>query len=224
MAQDKYILKILTYNIHSGKDLFMIPKLNQLMDFLKNEKFHIMALQEINENNKRGYQVSTIYKNLLCNHAFSPNVKIGDGYYGVATFSFFKILNQKHIPLPSKKEQRGMIHTLLKIGNKKLNILNIHLGLNAKEREKQLSYIEKYIKTLNDPFILLGDFNTSNPKLNIPMIDAATKFHKEDLSTLMPLNKRIDYIFLSPSIELMNYHVFPVKFSDHYPVCAEILI
>ncbi|WP_129595982.1 endonuclease/exonuclease/phosphatase family protein [Anaerophilus nitritogenes] len=224
MEKDRYIFKILTYNIHSGKDLFMIPKLSQLMYFLKNEKFHIMALQEINENNKRGYQVSTIYKNFLCDHAFAPNVKIGDGYYGVATFSFLEFLKKKHIPLPSKKEQRGMLHTLLKIGNKKLNILNVHLGLNEKEREKQFSYIEKYIKTLDEPFILLGDFNTSNPKFNVPMIDAATKFHKEYQSTLMPLNKRIDYIFLSPSIELIDYNVVPVKFSDHYPVYAEILI
>ncbi|MBF8982041.1 endonuclease/exonuclease/phosphatase family protein [Lutibacter sp. B2] len=225
MENDKYFLKVMTYNIHSGKNILMRPQLAKIIEFLKKEQVHIIGMQEINENNKRGSQVSTIKNTLQMNHAFAPNVKIGDGYYGVSIFTSFEIIEVNHIPLPSKKEQRGLIHTVLKIGNKNLNVLNTHLGLNATTRTKQFEKIENYLKSIHSPFILMGDFNTTNPQFNtIPMIDTAKKMNKTHLSTFMCSNKRIDYIFTSKSIQLLNYNVLPVKMSDHYPVIVEMLI
>jgi len=225
MENDKYFLKVMTYNIHSGKNILMRPQLAKIIDFLKKEQVHIIGMQEINENNKRGSQVSNIKNDLQMNHSFAPNVKIGDGYYGVSICTSFEIIEVNHIPLPSKKEQRGLIHTVLKVGNKELNILNTHLGLNTNYRTKQFEKIEKYLKSINSPFILMGDFNTTNPQFNnIPMIDTAKKMNKTHLSTFMCSSKRIDYIFASKSIQVLNYNVIPVKMSDHYPVIVEMLM
>ncbi|SHJ53230.1 hypothetical protein SAMN02744037_00268 [Tepidibacter formicigenes DSM 15518] len=46
--------------------------------------------------------------------------------------------------------------------------------------------------------------------------------NKENLSTFMLLNKRIDYIFTSKELEVLKYDVYPVYMSDHYPVFVQL--
>ncbi|TCO80091.1 endonuclease/exonuclease/phosphatase family protein [Marinisporobacter balticus] len=225
MKRDPYFLKVITYNIHSGKNLFMIPQLNKIITFLKNEEAQVIGIQELNENDKRGYQVHKLKNGLHMNDAFAPNVKIGNGYYGVGTFTSFEIMKVNFIPLPSAKEQRGLLHTVLKVGTKELNVLNTHLGLNENKRKSQFKAIEKYIQSIHSPFILMGDFNTTIPKFNTPsMIDTAVNMKKINLPTFRVSQKRIDYVFTSKSIQVHNYQVIPVTMSDHYPVIVEMLI
>jgi endonuclease/exonuclease/phosphatase family metal-dependent hydrolase len=225
MKDVRYFLKIITYNIHSGKDLSGIPQLNPIIEFFKNEHAHVIGVQEINENHQRGNQVSKIEESLKMNCAFAPNVKIGNGFYGVGTFTSFKILNVHYLPLSSEKEQRGLIHTILKVGDKNLNVLNTHLGLTIDERNKQFEEIEQFVHSLHSPTILMGDFNTTTPKFNsLTMMDAAKKMKKSSLPTFIPSKKRIDYIFTSESIQILHYDVIPITMSDHYPVMVDILI
>lgn len=220
-----YPLTLMTYNIHSGKDRRMLPTLNSMIRFMENSHADVMAIQEINENEKRGYQVSEIKNSLRINYSFASNVSIGKGCYGIATFTPFFILAQHHILLPSEKEQRGLLHTVLSLGNQKLHILNTHLGLSKAERRHQFHTIREYISRLKSPVILLGDFNTTNPELqDTGLTDAAQITGQEHMPTFIPNRRRIDYIFLSPSIKVLAYQVEPVTLSDHYPVFIQVLI
>ena len=168
------MLKVISYNIHSGKDLLMRSQLDKIISFLKNQSAHIVGIQEVNENKRRGYQFRDIKQGLNIDSSFAPNVKIGNGYYGVALFTSLKIATTNHILLPSAKEQRGLLHITVEIGNKKLEILNTHLGLRESERKTQFEFIENYIKGINTPYILMGDFNTTHPSLTInDMVDTA---------------------------------------------------
>lgn len=104
-------------------------------------------------------------------------------------------------------------------------ILNTHLGLSEKERKGQLKVIGQYLKSLKPPIILMGDFNTTDPDIDdLYLVDAAKTMKKEYLETLMNSGKRIDYIFISESIQILDYKVIPIKLSDHYPVILEVLI
>lgn len=218
-------IKIMSYNIHSGKDLFMLQSLDKIIRFIKEEDCQIIGVQEINENNRRGYQVSKMMQHLGMNSAFAPNVKIGDGYYGVGIFTPYKILQTKHILLPSTKEQRGLLDVTLLINHQRLHAMNTHLGLSREEREKQIEKIQKYISSIEEPFLFMGDLNTAVTEWSsYQMIDTGKACQQEHLSTLLGYNKRIDYIFVSKSIKVLNYQVVPVKLSDHYPIIAEITI
>ena len=67
---------------------------------------------------------------------------------------------KNHIYLSSKREQRGMLHTVVNVKGSKLNIINVHLGLGNEERERQINELIEFINTLNDePYIVVGDFN-----------------------------------------------------------------
>ncbi|MEL7564516.1 MAG: endonuclease/exonuclease/phosphatase family protein [Dehalobacterium sp.] len=225
MYKNEHILKLMTYNIHSGKDLWMRPSFNSIIQYMENTQANVMCIQEINENEKRGYQVSKINNTLQTHCSFAPNVPLGRGYYGTATFTSFSILENHHFLLSSKKEQRGLLHTVLSLGIQRLHVLNTHLGLAKVERNQQFQFIREYISQLHPPVILMGDFNTTTLELqDIPLIDAAQISRQEHIPTFIPMRKRIDYIFVSPSIKVLNYHVAPSCFSDHYPVLIQVSI
>ncbi|GBF10671.1 endonuclease/exonuclease/phosphatase family protein [Tepidibacillus sp. HK-1] len=216
-------MKIMSYNIHSGKNTWMIPSFRKMIRFFQKEQPDVIGLQEVNENNKRGSQVTALEHQLKMNVHFGPHLSIGKGHYGIATLSRFPILDRKQILLTSQKEQRGFLDTVIKVDRKEVHLLNTHLGLNGKERSVQFKEIEQYIRSLSQPFIFLGDFNTIFPELDSSLlIDTGKQSKKEHQSTMMLTKKRIDYIFISKELELINYEVLDVTFSDHYPVVVEV--
>ena len=165
---EKIDIKIISYNIHSGTDKNMAPTLFDTINFLKKSNADIICLQEVNESSKVGFQVSSLKEELNMNLHFGANVVKNNTNYGLATYSKYKIISQKHVYLSSTREQRGFLHTTVRVKDKKLHIINIHLGLGNKERKKQINELQNYIKGLKkDYFVVLGDFNEGNLSLLI---------------------------------------------------------
>ncbi|MEW9672056.1 endonuclease/exonuclease/phosphatase family protein [Ammoniphilus sp. 3BR4] len=215
-------LKIVCYNIHSGKNLFYRPTLDSIIEFLREQAPDIVSLQEVHNNSKQGWQFNQIKEALAMNGDFGGNVKIGDGMYGNATLTRFPLIQSKNIPLPSQKEQRGVLCSTIDIKGRTIEVLNTHLGLGKKERESQLEHLAMLLDKSSLLHILMGDFNTV---VTIPfpdMMDLGKKAGKESLPTIFPLKKRIDYIYASSSFHLSSYEVIPVTHSDHYPITSVI--
>ena len=216
-------MKIISYNIHSGKNVWFVPQLYRIIRFLNMENASVIGVQEINENNKRGRQVTSLSIQLDMDYHFGPNLPFGDGHYGIATLASLPILERKHLLLPSKKEQRGLLDTVVEYNQREVHILNTHLGLSKEDRLKQFQFLEDYLSQLTSPYILLGDLNTTEHLLNENnLFDAAKEMNREHQSTLMLSKKRIDYIFVSPDFKVINYRVIPVNMSDHYPIEVEV--
>jgi endonuclease/exonuclease/phosphatase family metal-dependent hydrolase len=219
-------IKIISYNIHSGLDKDMFPSLFDIIDFLRDTDADIICLQEVNESAKAGFQVSSLKEDLDMYAHFGANVvKLGSNY-GLATYSKYPIVSQKHIYLSSKKEQRGMLHTVVNLGRgKKLNIINLHLGLDKEERELQLQEVETFIKELNDQYIVVGDFNQGGIEIDEDLLkDVAKELQMSNILTFPTGLDRIDYIFVSSDIEIIDYDVLIKDMSDHYPIIAKIKI
>jgi endonuclease/exonuclease/phosphatase family metal-dependent hydrolase len=219
-------IKVVSYNIHSGLNKDMFPSLFDIIDFLRIENADVICLQEVNESAKAGFQVSSLKEDLEMYSHFGANVvKLGSNY-GLATYSKYKIISQNHIYLSSNTEQRGMLHTVVKLGfGRKLNIINLHLGLSDEEREIQLDEVEEFVKSLNDPYIVTGDFNQSNMDINKEIFkDVAIQANKDNILTYASSLDRIDYMLVSPDIEVKYYDVLIKNMSDHYPIVAKLKI
>ena len=121
-------IKIVSYNIHSGVDKDMFPTLFDIIEFLKNCDADIICLQEVNESSKVGFQVSSLKEELGMNSHFGANVVNLNSNYGLVTYSKYKIIRQNHIYLSSSREQRGLLHTVIDVRGKRVNIINVHLG------------------------------------------------------------------------------------------------
>lgn len=219
-------VKIISYNIHSGLDKDMFPSLFDIIDFLRITNADIICLQEVNESAKAGFQVSSLKEDLNMYAHFGANVVELGSNYGLATYSKYPIISQKHIYLSSKTEQRGMLHTVVKLGRGiKLNIINLHLGLDEKERETQLYEVENFVKELTDPYIVVGDFNQGNININDSVFrDAAEVVNKNNTLTYATSLDRIDYILVSPDIDIIDYDVIKKNMSDHFPIYSKFKI
>lgn len=219
-------VNIVSYNIHSGLNKNMFPTLFDTIDFLKQVDADIICLQEVNESARAGFQVSSFKEELKMNSHFGANV-VDLGYnYGLATYSKYPIKKEEHIYLSSFREQRGMLHTTVKVDYRKLNIINVHLGLENNEREIQIKELLDFIKKLGDePYIVLGDFNQGNINIDNNILkDVAKELGKSNVLTFPTGLDRIDYILVSPNVEVLEYDVLIKDMSDHYPIFAKIKI
>ncbi|WP_297136423.1 endonuclease/exonuclease/phosphatase family protein [Terrisporobacter sp.] len=217
-------IKIVSYNIHSGVDKDMFPTLFDIIDFLKNSDADIICLQEVNESAKVGFQVSSLKEELGMNSHYGANVVNTNSSYGLVTYSKYKIISKNHVYLTSKNEQRGLLHTVIDVRGKKVNIINLHLSANTEEQKVQLKEVQEYIDNLGDEtYIIAGDFNEPETSLN-NVVDVAKELDKSNTLTFSLGIERIDYIFTSSDVEPIDYNVLMKKMSDHYPIIAKLKI
>ena len=160
-------MKIISYNIHTGTDKDKNRTLRQMAKYLKIQNCDIICLQEVLYSQ---YRMLKFY--LQMDGSFAENVS--DKQYGICIFSKYKILARNHVFLTSKKEQRGFAHIKVKIeGDRYLNVINTHLGLDKYERVKQINEILDFISinlegNIEDLAgnIVCGDFNEKNIYMN----------------------------------------------------------
>ena len=217
-------IKIVSYNIHSGVDKDMFPTLFDTIDFLKNSDADIICLQEVNESAKVGFQVSSLKEELGMNSHYGANVVNANSSYGLVTYSKYKIISKNHVYLSSENEQRGLLHTVIDVRGKKVNIINLHLSANTQEQEIQLKEVQEFIDNLGDEtYIIAGDFNEPDISLN-DTIDVAKELEQSNTLTFSLGIERIDYIFTSSDVEPIDYKVLIKKMSYHYPIIAKLKI
>ncbi len=166
-------IKLVTYNIHRaiGIDRKFAPE--RIIDILNNFGADVVLLQEVDEGVPRSNELN-LAKILAqaCNYpyfALSHNVTLKKGSYGNATLSRFPIIKQNNIDLTiADKKKRGCQHTTLKLNNgrgkkNELEVFNLHLGLSAREREKQAGKLfksEEFLSLKSEHNCIVGgDFN-----------------------------------------------------------------
>jgi len=219
-------IKVVSYNIHSGLNKDMFPTLFDIIDFLRMSDADIICLQEVNESAKVGFQVSSLKEELNMYSHFGANVVNLGSNYGLVTYSKYPIKSEKHIYLKSDNEQRGLLHTVVDVDGKKLNIINVHLGVKQEERDVQLKEVMSYAKSLEpEEYIIVGDFNEGNLSLDGTNIkDSAEEVEKDNILTFASGLYRIDYILVSQKIEVLDYDVLIKNMSDHFPIIARLRI
>ena len=140
-------IRVLSYNIHRaiGLDRRFAPE--RIVEILQEHDADIVLLQEVDEGAPRSRELK-LAKELAealeyPHYVMGHNVSLRKGWYGNATLSRFPILRERNIDLTiGKKKRRGCQHTTIDVRNSKnkslpLEIFNLHLGLSARERQKQ---------------------------------------------------------------------------------------
>jgi endonuclease/exonuclease/phosphatase family metal-dependent hydrolase len=211
---------VYSYNIHSGKNVVFKPTLSRMINYFLENKADLIGLQEVQNNSKFGRQFLQFKKSLQLNGLFGSNLAIADGGYGNAWLSRFPLELQENYRLPGLSEPRGVLYSTIHISGQKLHCYNTHLGLSKKERNAQMDILRKLVERSKDPAILLGDFNTTHSPFFSTLGDLAIQTGNTKQSTVFPLRRRIDYIFASHHMKLLEYEVIKLPFSDHFPIRA----
>ena len=163
---------------------------------------------------------------------FAPAIQVPNGGpYGNAILSKIPILNVELIPIPDPTpkaydgyyETRCILKAELEGG---IVVLISHFGLNPDEQENAVKTVLANIA--DKKCILMGDFNMhpSNPILApifAKMKDTASCFTQEKKSYPSDNPKqKIDYIFVSSDVEVLDADIPAIVASDHRPHTASL--
>ena len=113
---------------------------------------------------------------------------------------------------------------------KKVTLLIAHLALGPSTRAMQINELIGIVNSIDNPVILMGDFNTFNGTKEVS--DLLSKTHLSDKIGLdkddLPLTepswnpcRRLDYILTSRGVHVNNYKVLKFPFSDHLPLMVD---
>lgn len=227
-------IRVMSYNIHHGKSLFGVHSIDTISEIIAENKLDIVGLQEVDNGMLRSRlrnQAEYLGLKLDMNYVFGKNLSVLGGQYGNAILSRHPIVEYQNYSLPSGREQRGFLSATIDINGRHVHFIVTHLGLNNEERATQLEIIKRYIETLQQEVILVGDFNAlqESPEirgLSKILQDSGELTGSDDIPTfdLPLLSKRIDYIFVGQGFKIDNYEVIRSRASDHYPVKAELIL
>ena len=152
-AGSRVALRVLTYNIHRaiGVDRRFRPE--RILAILRRYDADVVMMQEVDEGARRSKGLDLA--RVLAEGAGYPHLAAGynvslrhrKGRYGNATLSRFPIVRERNIDLTiDHRKRRGCQHTTLEVPvaggePRHLEVFNLHLGLSAREREKQVGIL-----------------------------------------------------------------------------------
>lgn len=164
---------------------------------------------------------------------FAEACILEEGTFGNALLSKTPFISAQVIPVPEEDEKTGdqlyESRCLLKIKYENgLTVLIIHFGLNKDEHIHAVNTVLENLE--EEKCILMGDFNVLPDNevlkpIQERMTDTALFFEEPYLT--FPSDKpfkKIDYIFVSNDIKVINADVPPIAVSDHLPHTVEIEI
>ena len=223
-ARDYKSLKIMTYNIHHGVGIDNQLNLERTANIIKHSEAQIIGLNEVDNRMMRTNfqkQSQILADFLSMNYVYGPTLKYVFGSYGNAILTSFPIKEIKNHKLPVSigDEPRALLEAEVIISSKKsLRILVTHLSFKDDARKKQLNWLNHYLEDINEPFVLMGDFNSElNFSNNMNFLLKTNKTYP----TKAP-EKKIDMFFSNCKIKQKSYTI-NTDASDHLPLLMEII-
>ena len=242
--------RTLTYNIHRAIGVDRRFRLERIIKILAHHQADIVLLQEVDIGVPRSGKMNLAHElaNKLGYNFFAVglNVQLRHGSYGNATLSRFPIVRKRNIDLTiGTHKRRGCQHTTLQISNASnqlLEVFNMHLGLSARERARQIGMLAQSVEfaTLEHhlPCIVGGDFNDWRSLLPPVFIDilgftSATSLKtkdKEDIPTYPSFSPAgsLDKIFFRGTLEKIKSRSCSLTISrvasDHLPIIVDFEI
>lgn len=239
-------MRVMSYNVHrcTGIDRKTSPR--RIADLIAHYQPDVVGLQEIDVHRLRTnkeHQARVLAEMLEMYFVFYPAIRESSEHYGDAIFSRYPITPVRFgkLPMPQRRrpvEPRGALWVEVDYKGRKVQMFNTHLGLNPRERHKQVESLlsPEWIssKHCHEPLILCGDFNAlprskSYQKLTYRLHDCESllpgRRRRQTFPASYPLY-RIDYIFVSKEWKVRDVFVPRTELlkiaSDHLPVIAEL--
>lgn len=183
--------------------------------------------------------------------------KDSKSYSAIATFykNDLRLLKKEHVRMKPfveyenvgsvdpAKEPRSALALTFESQGKKFVIINAHLAWGPDSKDKpyklrQAKVLFEYVKNLNHPFVLSGDFNLDSTSQVVSWFSSIARNITSENGVPNTLNPRVhavkelfpggiavDYIFVSKGIKVKSFRlVWQIDLSDHYGLVGEFEI
>lgn len=229
---------VMTYNIHSGRDLYGKLDISLAAAVIRAASPDIVALNEVRRFTRDidGADQAAQLRDALGMHmAFGRAIPYLGGEYGIALLSKWPILAATVTPVPDVPEAermpdfeaRAVLACDLDVRGTPLRVFVIHVGLSGAERTRAIDTLCALLDASPRPCLVLGDFNMTpdDPALAPLLACVADTAGSSGLPLTFPADQpreKIDYIFSSPSLQSGDTWTVQTTASDHLPLLATV--
>ncbi len=220
---------VMSYNLHQSFGMDNKLDLHAILSTISQADADVIGFQEADGGRVPSMSVDQVLwlsRKLNVYSVYGPS---WGSTYGVAVLSRYPVVSHERHLLTSEKQQRACLETTIEVGGRTLTFFSVHLGLNAEERERQLDEVLAYTAQAPSPKVLVGDFNAHPDSHEIGRVleqfDHAFAVAGTGDGFTSPADapeETIDYIFVSPDIQVLSAEVLTSLASDHLPTVAEI--
>ncbi|WP_413739265.1 endonuclease/exonuclease/phosphatase family protein [Sodalis sp. RH21] len=181
-GEQGFSFKVLTINTHKGfaafNRRFILPELREAVRTVSPD---IVFLQEVlgaHEKHSLRFenwpvvpQYEFLADTIWADFAYGRNAVYPDGDHGNALLSKFPITRHENLDVSiDGTEKRGMLHCVLQVPDRdlQLHMICVHLGLKEEHRHRQMLRMSKHIAALpaDAPLVVAGDFNDWRQRAN----------------------------------------------------------
>lgn len=227
-------INLLTFNIqHCRNFITKEIDVDGVANLIKNTKADIIGLNEVyGEYNNSLPQYQEIAEKLGFHYYFGKTFTFKGIPFGNALISRYKFKNPKTIMIPDPEirdshwyETRCIIQS--EFADFNLKVLVTHYGLFPTEQENALKTTLNLLDDNQSNLVLMGDLNMEPNNEKIKKLEEFLINTLNDESLTYPSinpTKKIDYIFITKDIELLEAKIIEKVVSDHFPHFAQIKI
>jgi endonuclease/exonuclease/phosphatase family metal-dependent hydrolase len=225
-------LRVMTYNIHSGRGADRKVDLDRIAAVIASYEPDVVALQEVDVGRLRSGgvdQAAALAARLGMDARFVACVEDGAERYGLATLSRWPIEDDRHVMLPSRPgtEPRGALLVWLRWPGRdaRVEIVNTHLSTHLRDRSEQATALAEAIGT--GDVVVAGDLNCGKGTgpYRALCIHLRETTHRRTWPARLPL-LQLDHLLYRGALRLVSAGVWTAaparRASDHLPVVAEL--
>ncbi len=230
-------VRVMAYNLHAGFDVEGRLVMEDLAKVIEAEDPDIIALQEVSRGwliNDAVDMLDWLSQRLDMKYVSGPTA---DSLWGNALLSRYPIVGSETHDMPNNSDitiDRGFILAEVDVGDDlPLRIIATHLHAGEDEGEHRIPQSKALVDFWNgvSNTIMLGDFNGRpwDPEITL-LEDAGLKDAfiasgaegKGFTSASDSPHQRIDYIWVSPDLQVSDFSIPQSQASDHFPIAVTI--
>ncbi|HET8699364.1 MAG TPA: endonuclease/exonuclease/phosphatase family protein [Gammaproteobacteria bacterium] len=240
-------MRLLLYNIRYGLGLgsalhWPLPgvgyllgnrgNLQRITDFIKGQDPDIVGLVEVDTGSIRTRSVNQ-----------AEVIARSLGHYSVYQCKYGLTSVNNYLPILRKQGnaflaaprvhgerfhyfEKGIKRLIIELELEDCAIFLVHLSLKYRHRHTQLQYLHDLVVAASKPVIIAGDFNTFWGEHEIYLFMKAAKLQSANARRLPSYpsrspRKELDFVLYGSGINVTNFAVPAVKFSDHLPLICD---
>lgn len=192
--------------------------------------FDFVALQEVDVGSLRSGFLNQV--EFLAERAEFPywyaqrNRDLGPiAQHGNGLLSRLELDTLEDHKLPGIIPGRGAIAARVTVGGHSVLVVQLHLSLGTRSRDRQLAYVRELIASEKNAIVMgdmnshLGDLLFTSPLRDTPLLPA------DQVQPTYPSwhpQVALDHVLVTPTLELRDYEVLDCRLSDHRPMAVTV--
>jgi len=227
-------MRIMSYNIHSGKSMDNVLDIPAIANVVKELAPDICALNEVRMRtlDVGGLELAREIADAAGMYwRFGRAIYYNGGEYGNALLSRYPVSFSRVVPVPdvpeeereSRFEPRSVLEAIVMTDAGPVQALTCHFGLTRGEQERAVQTVLSMIRT-DMPCVFMGDLNIMPDNDLISVL----REHLRDTAGEKPFtfparnpDCKIDYIFASEHFACAEFVTEQTLASDHLPVFVD---